>query len=120
MSIVFDIILVFINSVYLLVQYTCGNTSSYNNTYFTNTNFPNTFFGGGRCTMSIRRCNADICQVRKKECYTCPVVSNSLFSVPLFYEYVKQTQCTRTYYTSLGIATISRRCRSYSVYCEKL
>ncbi|CAH0546078.1 unnamed protein product [Brassicogethes aeneus] len=47
-----------------VVHRTCGQSSSYNNTYFTNTNYPNSDTGGTRCTMTIIRCNPDICQAR--------------------------------------------------------
>ncbi|XP_019878189.2 uncharacterized protein LOC109606059 [Aethina tumida] len=47
-----------------VVYRTCGQSSSYNNTYFTNAGFPNPISSGGRCTMTIIKCNQDICQVR--------------------------------------------------------
>nr|XP_023015446.1 uncharacterized protein LOC111504952 [Leptinotarsa decemlineata] len=43
---------------------TCGETSSYNSTYFTNAAYPTPVTGSTRCTMTIQRCNPDICQVR--------------------------------------------------------
>ncbi|GLV43813.1 uncharacterized protein CBL_11607 [Carabus blaptoides fortunei] len=47
-----------------IVQRTCGATSSANNTYFINPGFPNSYAGGTRCTMTVQRCNSDICQLR--------------------------------------------------------
>ncbi|KAL3283752.1 hypothetical protein HHI36_017921 [Cryptolaemus montrouzieri] len=35
-----------------------------NNTYFSNSNFPSAVTTGGRCVMTIQKCNDDICQVR--------------------------------------------------------
>ncbi|XP_060535593.1 uncharacterized protein LOC132707687 [Cylas formicarius] len=46
-----------------LVQRTCGDISSYNNTYFTSTNFPNTFNGDTQCVYTIQPCVGS-CQVR--------------------------------------------------------
>ncbi|KAG5898250.1 hypothetical protein JTB14_029628 [Gonioctena quinquepunctata] len=43
---------------------TCGESSSYNSTYFTNEVYPAAETSSTRCTMTIERCNADICQVR--------------------------------------------------------
>ena len=46
------------------MQITCGGSSSYNNTYFTSPNYPTTFNGGSTCSVTIKRCNPDICQIR--------------------------------------------------------
>ncbi|KAJ3636082.1 hypothetical protein MTP99_008921 [Tenebrio molitor] len=47
-----------------VIQRHCGETTRYNNTYFTNDNFPNPVTGGTSCTLTIQKCNDDICQVR--------------------------------------------------------
>ncbi|XP_018332641.1 uncharacterized protein LOC108742105 [Agrilus planipennis] len=43
---------------------TCGDTALYNNTYFVSPNYPNTFDTATSCTLTIRKCNAGICQIR--------------------------------------------------------
>lgn len=56
-----------------LVQVTCGGIAIHNNTYFTNEGFPNTFATPSSCTLTIRKCNPNICQVRvclKSKSYT--------------------------------------------------
>ncbi|XP_026670406.1 uncharacterized protein LOC113464499 [Ceratina calcarata] len=45
-------------------QKTCGATTNVNNTYFTNPEYPRTYEGQGRCTISVQRCNTNICQLR--------------------------------------------------------
>ncbi|XP_044758514.1 uncharacterized protein LOC123316484 [Coccinella septempunctata] len=47
-----------------VIQRTCGEQSSLNNTYFSNINFPTSVTSGGRCVMTVQKCNADICQIR--------------------------------------------------------
>jgi hypothetical protein len=47
-----------------IVQITCGGSSSYNNTYFISPDFPSPYTGGSTCTVTIQRCNPDICQIR--------------------------------------------------------
>ncbi|XP_064215817.1 uncharacterized protein LOC662398 isoform X2 [Tribolium castaneum] len=47
-----------------IIQITCGGSSSYNNTYFTSPNFPTPYPGGSTCTVTIPKCNPDICQIR--------------------------------------------------------
>ncbi|XP_066600385.1 uncharacterized protein [Prorops nasuta] len=47
-----------------IFQKTCGATTNINNTYFINPNYPTTYKGGDRCTISIQRCNTNICQLR--------------------------------------------------------
>ncbi|KAK9881469.1 hypothetical protein WA026_016353 [Henosepilachna vigintioctopunctata] len=47
-----------------IIQRTCGQSSSLNNTYFSNVNASTAIGSGGSCTMTIIRCNPDICQVR--------------------------------------------------------
>jgi hypothetical protein len=49
---------------YISVQITCGGSSSYNNTYFISPDFPSPYTGGSTCTVTIQRCNPDICQIR--------------------------------------------------------
>lgn len=51
---------------YFTVVITCGNTTYSNNTYFVNPNFPNSYAGGSSCTITIKKCNPDICQVSTK------------------------------------------------------
>ncbi|XP_054014781.1 uncharacterized protein LOC128895856 [Hylaeus anthracinus] len=45
-------------------QKTCGSTTNVNNTYFTNPEYPTTYDGTGRCTITVNRCNSNICQLR--------------------------------------------------------
>ncbi|KAK4873091.1 hypothetical protein RN001_015120 [Aquatica leii] len=45
-------------------QASCGTISSNNNTYFSNPRFPNTFTGASVCTLTIQRCNVNVCQMR--------------------------------------------------------
>lgn len=46
-----------------IVQKTCSSTTNVNNTYFTNPEYPTTYEGQGRCTITVQRCNSNICQV---------------------------------------------------------
>ncbi|XP_076277333.1 uncharacterized protein LOC143207568 [Lasioglossum baleicum] len=45
-------------------QKSCGSTTNLNNTYFTNPKYPMTYDGTGRCTITVQRCNSNICQLR--------------------------------------------------------
>ena len=45
-------------------QKTCGTTTNVNNTYFTNPEYPTTYERQGRCTITVQRCNSNICQLR--------------------------------------------------------
>nr|XP_050847064.1 uncharacterized protein LOC127062600 isoform X2 [Vespula vulgaris] len=45
-------------------QKTCGSTTNINNTYFINPGYPTTYKGGERCTITVNKCNSDICQIR--------------------------------------------------------
>lgn len=45
-------------------QKSCGSTTNVNNTYFTNPEYPTTYDGAGRCTITVNRCNSNICQLR--------------------------------------------------------
>lgn len=45
-------------------QKTCSSTTNVNNTYFTNPEYPTTYEGQGRCTITVQRCNSNICQLR--------------------------------------------------------
>ncbi|XP_077301760.1 uncharacterized protein LOC143922409 [Arctopsyche grandis] len=47
-----------------IIQRTCGGTTNVNGTYFSNSGFPNSFNAGGRCALTVTRCNSDICQLR--------------------------------------------------------
>ncbi|XP_067004462.1 cubilin isoform X2 [Anabrus simplex] len=47
-----------------VVQKSCGTTSNVNCTYFVNPGFPGFYTGGSRCTISINKCNNNVCQVR--------------------------------------------------------
>ncbi|XP_018563924.1 uncharacterized protein LOC108905523 [Anoplophora glabripennis] len=47
-----------------IIQRTCGETSSLNNTYFVSPGFPTAYTNTSICTFTISRCNSDICQVR--------------------------------------------------------
>ncbi|XP_065361164.1 uncharacterized protein LOC135954851 [Calliphora vicina] len=47
-----------------IYQKTCGATTQYNNTYFYNSGYPGTYSGGGRCTIVVQPCDANICQLR--------------------------------------------------------
>ncbi|XP_047105568.1 uncharacterized protein LOC124774927 [Schistocerca piceifrons] len=42
----------------------CGTSSRINCTYFVNPNYPATYTGGTRCTITINKCNSNVCQVR--------------------------------------------------------
>lgn len=46
-----------------IVQKTCSSTTNVNNTYFTNPEYPTSYEGQGRCTITVQRCNSNICQV---------------------------------------------------------
>lgn len=43
---------------------TCGGITQANNTYFYNSNYPSTFATGGRCSLTVKPCDANICQLR--------------------------------------------------------
>nr|XP_033339572.1 uncharacterized protein LOC117228032 isoform X1 [Megalopta genalis] len=45
-------------------QKSCGSTTNVNNTYFTNPEYPKTYDRTGRCTITVQRCNSNICQLR--------------------------------------------------------
>ncbi|XP_060535510.1 uncharacterized protein LOC132707621 [Cylas formicarius] len=47
-----------------VIQRTCGDISSYNNTYFTNTDYPSPDTATTTCTMTIQPCSTDFCQAR--------------------------------------------------------
>lgn len=48
------------------VQKSCGSTTNMNNTYFVSPRYPITYRGGERCTITVQRCNSNICQVRQR------------------------------------------------------
>ncbi|XP_043461349.1 uncharacterized protein LOC122497969 [Leptopilina heterotoma] len=43
---------------------TCGSTTNINNTYFINSEYPTRYLGGEQCSISVSRCNSNICQLR--------------------------------------------------------
>lgn len=45
-------------------QRSCGDTTSYNNTYWYNSGYPNSFNGGQRCTIVVSPMTTDVCQLR--------------------------------------------------------
>ncbi|XP_012235854.1 uncharacterized protein [Linepithema humile] len=45
-------------------QKSCGSTTNINNTYFVSPRYPITYRGGERCTITVQRCNSNICQLR--------------------------------------------------------
>ncbi|XP_069701068.1 uncharacterized protein [Periplaneta americana] len=47
-----------------VIQRTCGSTSNLNCTYFSNPGYPGLYTGSGRCSISITKCNSNICQLR--------------------------------------------------------
>ncbi|XP_069960513.1 uncharacterized protein [Cherax quadricarinatus] len=47
-----------------IARHSCGETTSYNNTYFVNPNFNSTDSGTGACTLTVNRVNTSICQLR--------------------------------------------------------
>ncbi|XP_036336598.1 uncharacterized protein LOC118746796 [Rhagoletis pomonella] len=47
-----------------IYQLGCGSSTSYNNTYFYNSGYPGTYGGGGRCSIVVTPCDANICQLR--------------------------------------------------------
>ncbi|KAJ8925003.1 hypothetical protein NQ315_001168 [Exocentrus adspersus] len=47
-----------------IIQRTCGEVSSLNNTYFVSPGYPNAYTNTSTCTFTIRKCGPDICQVR--------------------------------------------------------
>ncbi|XP_063837996.1 uncharacterized protein LOC135087083 [Ostrinia nubilalis] len=47
-----------------IVSRTCGSTSNVNNTYFTSPGYPAAYAGGAACTITVNRCNSNICQLR--------------------------------------------------------
>lgn len=47
----------------ITVQKSCGSTTNMNNTYFISPRYPITYRGGERCTITVQRCNSNICQV---------------------------------------------------------
>ncbi|XP_033222670.1 uncharacterized protein LOC117176524 [Belonocnema kinseyi] len=42
----------------------CGSTTNINNTYFMNPEYPLKYQGGEQCSISVTRCNSNICQLR--------------------------------------------------------
>ncbi|KAJ8975888.1 hypothetical protein NQ317_011359, partial [Molorchus minor] len=47
-----------------VIQRTCGETSTLNNTYFVSPGFPNAYTDSSLCSFTIQKCNSGICQVR--------------------------------------------------------
>nr|XP_053655950.1 uncharacterized protein LOC128704837 [Cherax quadricarinatus] len=47
-----------------IARHSCGETTSYNNTYFVNPSFNSTDSGTGACTLTVNRVNTSICQLR--------------------------------------------------------
>lgn len=48
-----------------VIQASCGDSMSENNTYFINDGFPNSFIGGSVCTLTVTKDpDANICQIR--------------------------------------------------------
>ncbi|CAG9818767.1 unnamed protein product [Phaedon cochleariae] len=47
-----------------IINRSCGETSSYNNTYFVSPGFPNVYSSRTICTHTIQKINSDVCQVR--------------------------------------------------------
>ncbi|XP_042869489.1 uncharacterized protein LOC122251538 isoform X3 [Penaeus japonicus] len=45
-------------------QSTCGESTSYNNTYFVNPGYPGSDTGTGACMLTVNRVNNNICQLR--------------------------------------------------------
>lgn len=79
-----------------IFQKTCGSTTNINNTYFINPGYPTTYKGGERCTITINKCNSDICQVltRIKLIFHVTVVICASLLKPYFYirRYVQISQ----------------------------
>ncbi|XP_026758625.2 uncharacterized protein LOC113518061 [Galleria mellonella] len=42
----------------------CGSTTNVNNTYFTSPGYPSAYAGGAACSITVYRCNSNICQLR--------------------------------------------------------
>ncbi|XP_008558691.1 uncharacterized protein LOC103579154 [Microplitis demolitor] len=42
----------------------CGSVTTLNNTYFVNPGYYSSYEGGERCTITVYRCNSDVCQLR--------------------------------------------------------
>ncbi|KAJ6642074.1 hypothetical protein Bhyg_07020 [Pseudolycoriella hygida] len=53
-----------VQAVCCVYQATCGDTASYNNTYFVNPGYPGSWSGGSSCSLTISPASSDICQVR--------------------------------------------------------
>nr|CAD7258641.1 unnamed protein product [Timema shepardi] len=47
-----------------VVTKTCGTSTRVNCTYFVNPSYPSYYTDGGRCTITINKCNSNICQLR--------------------------------------------------------
>lgn len=47
-----------------VVSRSCGATTNVNNTYFTNPGYPASYAGGQSCSIIVRRCNTNVCQLR--------------------------------------------------------
>ncbi|KAL0902556.1 hypothetical protein ABMA27_000396 [Loxostege sticticalis] len=47
-----------------IVSRTCGSTTNVNNTYFTSPGYPAAYAGGAACTITVNRCNTNVCQLR--------------------------------------------------------
>ncbi|XP_018352522.1 PREDICTED: uncharacterized protein LOC108754585 isoform X1 [Trachymyrmex septentrionalis] len=51
-----------------IFQKSCGSTTNMNNTYFVSPRYPITYRGGERCSITVQRCNPNICQVTSTLC----------------------------------------------------
>ena len=43
---------------------TCGKTISVNNTYWGNPGYPSTYNTAGQCSLTVKKCSPDICELR--------------------------------------------------------
>jgi hypothetical protein len=50
------------------VQKICGSNTDLNCTYFTSPDFPSLYTRSERCSISVSKCNSNICQVRTRYC----------------------------------------------------
>ena len=51
-------------SIYLVLETVCGKTVTRNNTYWQNPGYSSAYYTAGQCSLYVKKCEANICQLR--------------------------------------------------------
>jgi len=49
---------------FILVAFTCSQTTYQNNSYFSNPNYPSTYDATGSCQLTVNKASSNVCQLR--------------------------------------------------------